>query len=74
MQIVHLKVHGQIDSNGRLRLDLPTQLPAGEAEVALTIASKQDPLSSRYDFSGIAGRLNWRGNAMDEQRGMRNEW
>jgi len=74
MAIVHLKIRGAIDSDGHLRLDLATQLPAGEAEVALTITSANGHAKSRYDFSDIAGRLSWHGNAVAEQREIRNDW
>lgn len=28
----------------------------------------------RYDFSDLVGKLNWRGDAIAEQRSLRNEW
>ncbi len=28
----------------------------------------------KYDFSDVAGKLQWQGNAIKEQRKMRNEW
>ena len=28
----------------------------------------------RYDFSDLTGRLQWRGDAIAEQRRLRNEW
>jgi hypothetical protein len=74
MEAVHLKVHGHIDADGHLRLDLPTGLPTGEAEIAVTIAPRNGKEGKGYDFSQLAGRLKWAGNAVEEQRGMRNEW
>ena len=74
MQILHLKVHGRIESDGRLRLDVPTQLPPGEADVALTIESNEITGNHRHDFSDLAGRLKWRGDAVAEQRGIRDAW
>ena len=29
---------------------------------------------SKYDFSDLAGKLQWRGDAVTEQRRMRDEW
>ena len=29
---------------------------------------------SRYDFSDLAGKLEWKGNAIIEQRRLRDEW
>jgi hypothetical protein len=74
MEAIHLKVQGHIDADGHLRLDLQTGLPTGEAEIAVTIAPGNGDKSIGYDFSQIAGRLKWAGNAVEEQRGMRNEW
>ena len=30
--------------------------------------------TSRYDFSDLAGKLEWKGNAITEQRRLRDEW
>ena len=30
--------------------------------------------ANRYDFSDLAGKLQWNGNAMSEQRRLRDEW
>ncbi|HEY1921874.1 MAG TPA: hypothetical protein VGG44_03830 [Tepidisphaeraceae bacterium] len=74
MQVIHLKVQGQIEPNGHLHLDVQTQLPAGQADVALTISSNDTAKDNRYEFSDLAGRLAWRGDAVAEQRGIRDEW
>ena len=35
----------------------------------------QKPTSGkRYDFSDLSGRLQWQGNALDEQNRLRDEW
>ncbi len=70
-----LTIHTQIDADGRLRLDVPTQLPDREVDVVLVI-SPTTPLPVRppHDFSAVAGRLKWRGDALAEQRRLRNEW
>jgi hypothetical protein len=73
MEALQLKVHGTIGNDGRLKLDVPTSLPAGEADVDLTIRTSNGS-AGRYDFSKLAGRLGWRGDAVAEQRGMRDEW
>ncbi|HWB54516.1 MAG TPA: hypothetical protein VG722_09995 [Tepidisphaeraceae bacterium] len=71
---MQLKVHGKIESDGHLRLDVPTSLPAGEADVVLTIQPNVRQAAARRDFSDLAGRLMWRGDAVAEQRGLRDEW
>ncbi|MBW4422715.1 MAG: hypothetical protein KME13_26500 [Myxacorys californica WJT36-NPBG1] len=71
-----LTLIGQIDANGHLRLDVPTQLPPGEVELVLVInpASSTPTASHKYDFSDLAGTLQWRGDAIATQRTLRDEW
>jgi hypothetical protein len=68
-----LKLDTQIDSDGHLRLDVATQLPPGKAEVVI-VASPTGNGGQRYDFSDVAGRLQWAGDAVAEQRRLRDEW
>ena len=35
---------------------------------------KQLPENQKYDFSDLAGKLEWNGNAVAEQRLLRDEW
>lgn len=65
-----LKLKSQVDKDGHLRLDVPTDLPAGEVELVLVIA----PARVGYDFSDLAGGLRWQGDAVKEQRKLRDEW
>ena len=66
---------GTIDTDGHLRLDVSTQLPPGQVELVLVVHPKsQDEKPKRYDFSALVGKLNWRGDAVAEQRALRNEW
>ncbi|MBK8568433.1 MAG: hypothetical protein IPN76_35290 [Saprospiraceae bacterium] len=34
----------------------------------------QPPSPNRYDFSDLAGKLEWKGDAVAQQRLMRDEW
>lgn len=66
---------GAIDTDGHLRLDVSTQLPPGQVELVLVVHPKsQDEKTKHYDFSALTGKLNWRGDAVAEQRRLRNEW
>jgi len=67
---------GAIDSDGHLRLDVPTQLTPGQVELVLVVQPKvQHPTQpNQYDFSDLAGKLNWQGDAVAEQRTLRDEW
>lgn len=68
-----LKFKSHIGDDGHLRLDVPTNLPEGDVELVLVIESVSTQ-KSRYDFSDLAGQLRWAGDALAEQRTLRNEW
>jgi hypothetical protein len=72
MQVV--KTKGQVGSDGRLRLDVPVELPAGTVELVLVVSESAQPNGSKYDFAGVVGRLEWQGDAVEEQRKLRDEW
>ena len=74
-----LKLDAEIDRDGHLRLDVATHLPPGKAEVVIVASPARSGASpagngQRYDFSDLAGRLQWTGDAMAEQRRLRDEW
>ena len=70
-----LKIASEIDPDGHLRLDLPTQLPEGNVEIVLVINPTQKEREvGKYDFSDLAGKLDWQGDAVAIQRSLRDEW
>jgi len=68
-----LRTSGQVDAHGRLRLEIPTKLPQGQVDVVVVIESQHNGAAG-YDFKDLAGKLTWRGDALSEQRSLRNEW
>lgn len=66
-----LKVNANIDINGRLRLDVATNLPAGNIELVIVM---DKPKVLAYDFLDLVGKLNWQGDAVRTQRALRDEW
>jgi hypothetical protein len=74
MPVIHLEVRGQIGADGHLHVDVPTSLPPGTADVAITIRAADSNGNGKYDFSDLVGRLEWRGDAVAEQRMIRDEW
>ena len=72
MQVV--KTKGEVGSDGRLRLDVPVGLPAGAVELVLVVGVSLQPNGSKYNFTGVVGRLEWQGDASEEQRKLRDEW
>jgi hypothetical protein len=76
IQMEVLQLTTTVDASGRLLLDIPTQLSPGQVNVVLVlnpiVASKaQNP---NYNFSDLAGRLTWQGDAVAMQRALRDEW
>ncbi len=71
-----LTLIGKIESDGHLRLDVPTELPSGEVEITLVINPnlQRTPEHKKYDFSDLAGKLAWQGDAVTTQRSLRDEW
>lgn len=67
-----LKLTTKIDPDGHLRLDLPTNLPAGEVELVIVVHEASQ--KKRYDFSDLVGKLTWKGDALAVQRALRDDW
>ncbi len=63
----------EIDGLGHLKLDVPTDLPAGKAQVTVTVEPQSKP-RKKYDFRDLIGKLQWKGDALAEQRRLRDEW
>jgi hypothetical protein len=70
-----LKLTTTLDESGQLHLNVPTGLTAGEVNVVVVVnpVSDEKP-KKRYDFSKVAGRLKWDGDALEMQRKLRDEW
>ena len=63
-----LKIKGEVGADGRLRLDLPVELPAGPVELVLVMSTASPPNGTKYNFSDLVGQLQWKGDAVREQR------
>jgi hypothetical protein len=69
MQVV--KTKGEVGPDGRLRLDVPVELPAGAVELVVVANSTPKPNGQKYDFADLVGKLQWQGDAGEEQRKLR---
>jgi len=67
--------NAEINGSQLTWLDTPPQMLSHQ-RVVITLASTKPSQQSapRYDFSDLIGRLKWRGDAVAEQRAIRNEW
>lgn len=68
-----LRINTIIKRGGHLQIDIPTRLQEGDVEVVLIIESKNKP-ENKYDFSDLAGKLKWPGDALETQKALRDEW
>jgi hypothetical protein len=71
-----IKLIAEIDNTGKLKIDLPTNLEAGEVDLVVIVNPllKKDKRQNIYDFSNLPGELSWRGDAVTIQRKLRDEW
>jgi len=60
--------------DGRLRLDIQTGVSARVVEIVVVINEPAKGLRKKYDFSNVVGKLHWKGDALSEQRRLRDEW
>lgn len=71
-----LKLTTTVNPAGHVILDVPTHLPPGEVNIVLVLnpIPESKPQPSKYDFSDLAGRLTWQGDAVATQRALRDQW
>jgi hypothetical protein len=74
IQVQVLKTQGEIGADGHLRVDVAVELPAGPIELVMVLGGIPPTNGARYNFSELAGRLQWKGDAVREQRILRDEW
>jgi len=61
------------DATAQIIIDLPEQYHNRTIEVIVLPLEKKEQ-SKKYDFSDIVGKLKWEGDAVVEQRKLRDEW
>ncbi len=71
-----IALRSSIGRDGCLRLRVPTAYPNRQVDIVLLVDVPSLDLTEKngYDFSDLAGRLKWRGNAVRAQRKVRDEW
>jgi predicted deacetylase len=68
-------IHTTTTNLGHLILDVPTEYLSKNIEVVLVINEiKTETSTKKYDFSDLIGKLEWQGDALAEQKRLRNEW
>ncbi len=54
-------------------IEIPEEYKGLRAKHVKVIVLVEEP-APKYNFSDLAGKLNWSGNELSEQRKLRNEW
>jgi len=60
--------------DGNLQLNIPVEVPNTTVEIIVVMNVMYKGKQKRYDVSDLAGRLRWKGDAIMEQRRLRDEW
>ena len=68
-----LQINTRTDPDGHLRLDMPLARSATDLSVII-VMNNPSPQRGRHDCSDLTGRLKWRGDAVGEQRRLRDQW
>ena len=58
----------------QLHIQLPNDFNFDEVEVLILPKESLEPAKAKFDFSDLAGQLEWKGNSLDEQQRLRDEW
>ena len=61
-------------SSNPLKIDLPEGYENKKLEVIVLAIDEKEGIGKKYDFSDVTGKLEWKGNSLDEQKKLRNEW
>jgi hypothetical protein len=71
-----LQLTTTVDASEHLHLDIPTQLSLGEVNIVVVLSpvTSNSTQKSNYDFSDLAGKLVWQGDALAMQKVLRDEW
>jgi len=69
-----LSLTERTSSDGRLQLDIQTGVPGSLVEVVVVINEATSSGRRKYDLRDIVGKLHWKGDALSEQRRLRDEW
>ncbi len=58
--------------SGKYKIDLPLNVSSDEVEVMVIVENEK--ATSKKTHADFAGKLEWKGDAVEYQKMMRNEW
>ena len=59
-------------NNGNLMVEAHTPFLNEEVDIVIIVNKKGNP--PKHDFSDLVGKLEWKGDALQEQKKLRKEW
>ena len=68
-----LQINTKTDRDGHLRLDMPLAR-SGMAISVIVVMDENATAAGKYNCSDLVGKLKWKGDAVTEQRRLREEW
>lgn len=81
--MITINLKQKTQKNGHLVIDVPTTLIDKNVDIVLVIQEKEETslnniegkkAKKKYDFSHLYGKLEWKGDAVAEQKKIRSEW
>lgn len=80
--MITINIKQKTNSKGQLVINVPTKLIEKNVDVVLVIQEKIEASEkklkvssgAKFDFSHLYGKLEWKGNALEEQKKLRSEW
>lgn len=81
--MITINLKQKTKKNGHLVIDVPTTLIEKNVDIVLVIQEKEElspkksgekKVKKKYDFSHLYGKLEWKGDALAEQKKIRSEW
>ena len=62
------------NSSNPITIQLPKEYENKRLEVIVLPLEENTSSEKKYDFSDLVGKLEWKGDALAEQKKLRNEW
>ncbi|MEP7108064.1 MAG: hypothetical protein ABI760_08775 [Ferruginibacter sp.] len=80
--MITINLKQKTKKNGQLVIDVPTTLINKTVDIILVIQEEEafpkndeeGNTKKKYDFSHLYGKLEWKGDALAEQKKIRSEW
>jgi hypothetical protein len=73
-----LRMTAKPGKHGRVIINVPPRFRSRKLDLVVVLNeisnTAEKKTGGEYDFASLQGRLRWKGNALKEQKRLRNEW